>query len=85
MDQTERAVQAQWYPTEFMNAQNENIFMRQITQKGKLLFKIRQDKISFATRGGQSKQPEPFREWLVETCHLKPVVDTLRPVVKGVA
>ena len=45
MDQTERAVQTQWYSTEFMNAQNENIYMRQITQKGETICqdKTRQD------------------------------------------
>ena len=54
-------------------------------RKGKLLVKTRQDKISSATRGGWSKQPEHFRGGLVETRRLKPVVDTLRPVVKGAA
>ena len=61
VDQTEGAVQAQWYSPKFMNAQNENIFTRQITEKGELLVRTRQDKISSATLGGRSKQPERFR------------------------
>ena len=45
MGRTERAIQAQWYSTKFMNAQNENIFMRQIKQKGETTCqdKARQD------------------------------------------
>ena len=34
MDQIERAVQAQWYSTEFMNAQNKAIHIQDISKIG---------------------------------------------------
>ena len=47
MDQTERAVQAQWYSTKFMNAQNRKIYIYEINHSKRGDYLSRQDKTRY--------------------------------------